>query len=80
MSLLASPEIGFSRFSESSSTHRPQEQSAQISVSMGLSQKRCSKCSKLAEKLRQIEALLNSGQVEQAHELVREMVDELKRA
>jgi hypothetical protein len=45
---------------------------------MGLSQKRCSKCSKFAEKLHEIEALLNSGQVEKAHELVLEMMDVLK--
>jgi hypothetical protein len=50
-----------------------------MSVSMGLSEKRCSKCSKLAEKLREIEALLNSGQVEKAREVVVEMVNELKR-
>ena len=46
---------------------------------MGLSQKRCSKCSKFGDKLREIEVLLNSGQVDKAHELVREMVDELKK-
>jgi hypothetical protein len=46
---------------------------------MGLLQKRCSKCSKLAEKLIEIKALLNSGQVEQAHQLVLEMMDELKK-
>jgi hypothetical protein len=46
---------------------------------MGLSQKRCSKCSKFAEKLREIEALLSSDQVKEAHELVLEMVDGLKR-
>jgi hypothetical protein len=51
-----------------------------FSVSRGLLQKRCRKCSKLAEKIREIEALLNSGQVEKAHALVLEMVDELQRA
>jgi len=68
------------RFGEGSSIHRLQEQSAPISVSGSLSQKRCSKCSKLAEKLREIEALLNSGQVEEARGLVVEMVDDLKQS
>jgi hypothetical protein len=70
-----SENVGFSRFSEGSSTHRPQEQSAPISVYVGLSQKRCSKCSKLEEKLREIEELLSSGRYDRAHELVVEIVD-----
>jgi hypothetical protein len=45
---------------------------------VGLSQKRCSKCSKLAEKLREIEELLSSGRYDRAHELVVEIVDELE--
>jgi hypothetical protein len=74
----SSPNIGFSRFDEGLSTHRPNEEKASISVFSGLSQKRCSKCSKFTEKLREIEVLLSSGQVEKAHALVREVVDVLK--
>ncbi len=50
-----------------------------MSAPNGLSQKKCSKCSKLVERLREIERLLYLGRHVKAHELVVEMMEGLEK-